>query len=101
MQRNTDELLAEPAPMFARVEPRLQAAKYIRAVMSDLPKRNGWTIAEHDGDRSPAPTLRLLNRARWDTANAISVVRRFAVARGRPGGFRDRPGPARCVSPRS
>ncbi|WP_326645234.1 transposase [Streptosporangium sp. NBC_01755] len=66
--------------MFTRVEPRLQAAKYIRAVMSDLPKRNGWTIAEWAGDRSPAATRRLLNRARWDTADAMSVVRRFAVA---------------------
>ncbi|TMR87897.1 IS701 family transposase [Nonomuraea basaltis] len=67
--------------MFPRIEPRLQAAKYLRAVMSDLPKRNGWTIAEHAGDRSPAATQRLLNRARWDTAGAMSVVRRFAVAR--------------------
>ena len=47
MQRNTKDLMTALAPMFARVEPRLQAAKYVRAVMSDLPKRNGWTIAEH------------------------------------------------------
>ncbi|TDD15889.1 hypothetical protein E1294_33085 [Nonomuraea diastatica] len=65
--------------MFTRIEPRLQAARYIRAVMSGLPKRNGWTIAEHAGDRSPAATQRLLNRARWDTAGAMSLVRRFAV----------------------
>ncbi|SDG28469.1 hypothetical protein SAMN05421505_10336 [Sinosporangium album] len=63
------------APMFARVEPRLQASKYVRAVMSDLPKRNGWTIAEWIGDRSPDATRRLLNRARWDTAGAMGAVR--------------------------
>ncbi|SDJ18653.1 SRSO17 transposase [Nonomuraea jiangxiensis] len=45
--------------------------------MSDLLKRNGWTIAE----RSPVATQRLLSRARWDTAGAMSVERRFAVAR--------------------
>lgn len=55
------------APMFVRVEPRLQTAKYVRAVLSDLPKRNGWTIAEWVGDRSPDATQRLLNRASWDT----------------------------------
>jgi hypothetical protein len=33
----------------------LQAAKYVQAVMSDLPKRNGWTIAEKVGDPSPMP----------------------------------------------
>ncbi|TMR97222.1 IS701 family transposase [Nonomuraea basaltis] len=68
------------APVFARIEPRLQAAKYVRAVMSDLPKRNGWTIAEWVGDASPDATQRLLNRASWDTLGAMNVVRRFAVA---------------------
>ena len=48
--------------------------------MSQLPRRNGWTIAEHAGDRSPDRTQRLLNRAVWDTFGAMSVVCRFAVA---------------------
>lgn len=89
MQWNIEELMSALAPMFARVEPRLQAAKYVRAVLSDLPKRNGWTIAEWVGDRSPDATQRLLNRASWDTAGAMSAIRRFAVARlndvARPG----------------
>ncbi|SEH03500.1 SRSO17 transposase [Nonomuraea solani] len=81
MQRNTEDLMTALAPMFARVEPRLQAAKYVRAVMSDLPKRNGWTIAEWVGDRSPDATQRLLSRASWDTPGVMSAVRRFATSR--------------------
>ncbi|GAA4049125.1 SRSO17 transposase [Nonomuraea soli] len=77
------------APLFTRIEPRLQAGKYVRAVMSDLSKRNGWTIAEWIGDLRPDATQRLLNRARWDTLGALSAVRRFAVtgldAAARPG----------------
>jgi SRSO17 transposase len=63
-----------------RVEPWLQAGKYAAALMSQIPRRNGWTIAEHVGDRSPDKTQRLLNRAVWDTFAAMAVVRRFAVA---------------------
>ena len=63
-----------------RAEPWLQAGKYIGALVSDLPKRNGWTIAEHAGDQAPDRTQRLLNRAAWDTFAAMGVVRRFAVA---------------------
>jgi hypothetical protein len=63
-----------------RVEPWLQAGKYAGALVSQIPKRNGWTIAEHAGDRTPDKTQRLLNRAAWDTAAAMGVVRRFAVA---------------------
>ena len=63
-----------------RVEPWLQAGKYAGALMSQISRRNGWTIAEHAGDRTPDKTQRLLNRAVWDTAAAMGVVRRFAVA---------------------
>jgi hypothetical protein len=63
-----------------RVEPWLQAGKYVAAVASGMAKRNGWTIAEQAGDRSPQRMQRLLDRAVWDTFAAMSVVRGFAVA---------------------
>jgi len=63
-----------------RVEPWRQAGKYVAAVAGGMAARNGWTIAEQAGDRSPQRTQRLLNRAVWDTFAAMGVVRRFAVA---------------------
>ena len=74
------ELLALLRPCFARPEPWLQAGKYVVALAGDLPRRNGWTIAQRAGDRAPLRTQRLLNRAAWDTFAAMGVVRRFAVA---------------------
>lgn len=65
---------------FARIEPWSQAREYVRAVSSDLPERNGWTIAEWIGDRSPDKTQRLLNHAVWDTAGVMAHVRRYVVA---------------------
>src|SRR5689334_23605568 len=47
--------------------------------MSQIPRRNGWTLAEQAGDRSPDRMQRLLSRAVWDAAAAMRVVRRFAV----------------------
>ena len=38
-------------PCFARIEPWLQAARYAAAVMSELPQRNGWSIARHAARR--------------------------------------------------
>ncbi|MGW3473744.1 IS701 family transposase, partial [Saccharopolyspora sp. NPDC000995] len=74
------ELLEELRWCFRRIEPFVQARKYVRAVMSEIPKRNGWTVAEHVGDRTPDKTQRLLNRARWDEAAAMAKIRRFAVS---------------------
>jgi len=65
---------------FARTQTWLQAGKYVNALVSGLPSRNGWTIAEQAGDRSPAKMQRLLNRASWDEAGAMSEVRRYAAA---------------------
>ena len=48
--------------------------------MSQIPRRNGWTIAAQAGDRTPDKTQRLLSRAVWDTFAAMGAVRRFAVA---------------------
>jgi SRSO17 transposase len=79
-RRERAELLELLRPCFARVEPWLQAGKYAAALMSQITRRNGWTIAEHAGDRTPDKTQRLLNRAVWDTFAAMRVVRRFAVA---------------------
>ena len=79
-RRKRAELLELLRPCFARTEPWLQAGKYAAAVMCDLRRRNGWTIAERSGDRTPDRTQRLLNRAAWDTWAAMGVVRRFAVA---------------------
>jgi hypothetical protein len=78
--RKRVELLGLLRPCFARTEPWLQAGKYAAAVMSQIPRRNGWTIAAQAGDRAPDRTQRLLSRAVWDTFAAMGFVRRFAVA---------------------
>jgi SRSO17 transposase len=64
---------------FARRKPCEQAGKYLTGLMSDLPHKNGWTIAEYVGDRTPDRTQRLLNKAVWDHDQAQGVVRRFVV----------------------
>jgi SRSO17 transposase len=77
--RKRDELLGLLRPCFARTEPWLQAGKYVSALVSELPRVNGWSVARHGRDRTPDRAQRLLNHASWDTSAAMSVVRRFAA----------------------
>jgi hypothetical protein len=65
---------------FARTGTWQQAGKYVSALVGELPRRNGWTIAQHAGDRSPDRMQRLLSRASWDSLAAMGEVRRFAAA---------------------
>ena len=79
-QRKRAELLELLRPCFARPEPWLQAGKYAAAVMSELPERNGWSIARHAGTRRRTRPSGGRIHAVWDTFAAMGVVRRFAVA---------------------
>jgi SRSO17 transposase len=74
------ELLGRLRSCFARTQTWQHAGRYLSALVSQIPKRNGWTIAEQVGDRTPDRTQRLLNRAVWDTLGAMSQIRRFVAA---------------------
>ena len=78
---NLDELMGCLAPCFARVEPRRQARKYVTGLISDVPRKNCWSLAEQAGDATPDKMQRLLERAAWEAGAAMRAVRAFAVAR--------------------
>jgi SRSO17 transposase len=74
-----NELTGLLAAHFTRWEPVQQACKYIDGLMSDLPDKNCWSLAQHAGDVSPDKMQRLLERAVWDQPAAMRTVRDFAV----------------------
>jgi SRSO17 transposase len=53
-------------PHFARPETRQHALLYLQAILSDIPRKNGWQIAEHARQARPYGMERLLSRAVWD-----------------------------------
>jgi SRSO17 transposase len=55
---------------FARSEPRRRAVGYIRGLLSDTERKNGWQVAEHLGEATPDGVQHLLARADWD-ADAV------------------------------
>jgi SRSO17 transposase len=58
------------AQHFARPEPRLRAVAYIRALLGDAERKNGWQLAEQLGAPTPDGVQHLLARAHWD-ADAV------------------------------
>lgn len=75
------------ARCFARVEPRRQARKYVTGLISDLPRKNCWALAEQAGDATPDKMQRLLERAAWAASEAMREVRAFVVSHlGGPAG---------------
>jgi SRSO17 transposase len=85
-QAGLDELLGRVAGRFGRVEPRRRARAFVLGLLSDLPRKNCWTLAEHAGDASPDGMQHLLARAVWDEDGVRDDVRAYVVEHlGDPG----------------
>jgi SRSO17 transposase len=65
---------------FFRPEPRARALAYVKALLSGIATRNGWTLAQAAGERSPEGMQRLLNRAVWDEVGVREDLRAYVAA---------------------
>ena len=74
-----DELGELIGPRFFRPEPRERALAYLKGLLSPLATRNGWTVAQAAGERSPDGMQRLLNQAVWDEGGVREDLRGYVV----------------------
>jgi SRSO17 transposase len=74
-------------PRFGRREPRARAVGYVRSLLAPLERKNGWTISEATGARSPDSVQWLLSGADWDPDLLRDDLRAWVVEQlGDPGG---------------
>jgi len=74
------------AGRFGRVEPRRRARAFVLGLLSDLPRKNCWSIAEHAGDQTPGGMQHLLGQARWDADGVRDDLRDYVTGHlGDPG----------------
>jgi SRSO17 transposase len=67
------------ASRFARVEPRRQMVAYLRGLLGETERKNGWTLAEAAGEAGPEGMQRLLNSYTWDSDGVRDDVRDAVV----------------------
>ena len=66
-------------PHFPRHEARRRAWAYIRGLLSPVGRKNGWQLAEVNGDTTPYGVQHLLGRARWDDEAVRDALRAYLV----------------------
>ena len=80
------ELHAQIAGRFARAEPRRRVLAYLRGLLGNVGRKNGWQLAEHAGERTPDGMQRLLATADWDPDLVRDDLRAYVVEHlGDPG----------------
>jgi SRSO17 transposase len=67
------------ADLFGRKEPRAQAGKYMRGLMSPIERSSTWQIAEVVGECIPDATQRLLYQVNWNADAACDRLQTFII----------------------
>lgn len=66
-------------PYFARPEPFQRVLRFLQALLSEVPRKNSWQLAEQAREATPYGMQRLLCDAVWDENSVRDEVRRLAV----------------------
>lgn len=64
---------------FTRREARWHAGAYLRGLLSPVERKNGWQIAEINGETTPYGIQHLLGRAQWDADALRDDLRPYVV----------------------
>jgi SRSO17 transposase len=74
-----ERLCQRIGPRFARPEVRRRAAVFLRGLLGDVARKNGWQLAEHASETTPDGMQRLLTTTRWDADALRDDVRAYIV----------------------
>jgi SRSO17 transposase len=82
-----DHLVARVGPHVARTETRQRALAYLQGLLSPVERKNGWQLAEANGNTTPYGVQHLLGRAVWDVDAVRDELRAYVVEHlGHPDG---------------
>ena len=73
-----DELWGYFGPCFRRKDTRNHAERYIRGLLGQIERKNGWQMAEYLGDKSPCAIQNFLGRASWEAEKVRDTLMQYA-----------------------
>lgn len=74
-----EEVQHRLAPFFGRAEPRQRALAYLRGLLSQTERKNGWQLAELAGETTPDGMQRLLSTAQWDADQVRDDLQQYVL----------------------
>lgn len=74
-----EQLHARIAPHFQRSEVRTRARHFLKGLLGRVERKNGWQLAEEEGESGPQGMQRLLNAADWDEEAVREELRGYVL----------------------
>jgi SRSO17 transposase len=84
--RQVGAVAAEVEAVAARLRPRFRrraahrhAGAYLRGLLGEVERKNGWQLAEHAGYSHPRTMQRVLDRSAWEADEVRDDLRAFVI----------------------
>ena len=74
-----ENLTGRVSSLFVHPKSRAHARQYLEGLLAPIEHKNGWTIAEHVGEKEPKAMQRFLNLASWDADALRDMGRDYAI----------------------
>jgi SRSO17 transposase len=74
-----EDFFASLASLFCRVEPRLTARAYLKALLGPVERKNSWQMSAYIGETAPDRVKDLLRKTSWSWSDLQGRVRTFVV----------------------
>src|SRR5512138_2854926 len=78
-QQEFDDLVRRIRPRFARYQSWMWTKAYLHGLLSDMPRKNSWQLAESLGEASPYGLQQCLYRAKWEADDLRDDLRAYGV----------------------
>jgi SRSO17 transposase len=65
--------------LFVHPGSRKHAEQYLRGLLAPIERKNGWTIAQHVGEKEPKAMQRFLNLALWDADTLRDILGDYVI----------------------
>ena len=74
-----DAVAARLRPRFRRRAAHHHAGSYLRGLLGEVERKNGWQLAEYAGYAQPRTIQRVLDRSAWDAEEVRGDLRAFVL----------------------
>lgn len=79
LQKELRALQERIGPRFRRAEVRERASHLVEGLLADVPRKNGWQLAEQLGEKGPRGVQRVLGEADWDEEGVRDDLRSYVM----------------------
>lgn len=74
-----ESLTDRVSSLFVHPRSQTHSGQYLEGLLAPIERKNGWTIAEHAGEKEPKAMQRFLNLTSWDADALRDMNRDYAI----------------------